>query len=172
MKLFGINSLKQLIKSIQGDMSQLTGSIVPTFQEVYENLQSLDEDKVDKVEGKGLSTEDYTTAEKNNLASHLGNASIHFTMDEVNKLVVNRVEVSPSANAYDVGDYLIYGGILYKVSEEIAVGDTLRIGTNIKATNVCNELNSLKALIEELTRYQITLNPSTNRLSLNHNGDE
>ena len=172
MKLFGINSLKQLIKSIQGDMSQLTGSIVPTFQEVYENLQSLDEDKVDKVAGKGLSTEDYTTDEKNNLASHLGNSSIHFTMDEVNKLVANHVEVSPSANAYDVGEYLIYGGILYKVKEAISIGETLRIGTNIKATTVCNELNGLKSLIEELTRYQITLNPSTNRLSLNHNGDE
>lgn len=50
MKWFGINSLRQLIRSIQGDMSQLTGSIVPTFQEVYENLQSLDEDKADKTD--------------------------------------------------------------------------------------------------------------------------
>ena len=47
MKWFSVNSLKQLIRVIQGDMSHL---IVPTFEEVYENLQNLDDEKADKTE--------------------------------------------------------------------------------------------------------------------------
>lgn len=82
MKWFSENSLRKLISVIQGDLSQWAGSIVPTFREVYENLEALDSGKVDKINGKGLSTEDYTTTEKTNLASHLANSDIHVTSSD------------------------------------------------------------------------------------------
>ena len=39
------------------------------ISQIMDQLADLDQNKEDKVEGKGLSTEDYTTQEKNKLAS-------------------------------------------------------------------------------------------------------
>lgn len=42
--------------------------IGPTDPDVMEHIKTLQSGKVDKISGKGLSTNDYTTAEKNKLA--------------------------------------------------------------------------------------------------------
>lgn len=116
-------------------MSRLSGGIVPTFQEVYENLQTLDNDKLDK----------------SSIAEN---------------------DVSPSTKSHDKNDYIIYNGSLYKVLENIAIGETLRIGTNIKKTTICDEIILLNNLVKELTKYKVALNPSTNRLGLFYEDDE
>ena len=49
------------------------------------------------------------------------------------------VEESTTASKdYDLGDSLVLGNILYKVTAEITEGDTLTEGTNIEKTNVSN----------------------------------
>lgn len=49
------------------------------------------------------------------------------------------VEDSPVENPYYVGDQLIYKGVLYNVTADISIGDTLEIGTNI---SVAPKINS------------------------------
>ena len=45
------------------------------------------------------------------------------------------LEVSPSANAYSVGEQLIFNDTLYTVTTAIAIGDALTVGTNITASD-------------------------------------
>lgn len=60
------------------DISQIKQQIA----DLEQNIADLEQNKEDKVEGKGLSTEDYTTQEKNKLAS-LQN----YNDDEVRELI-------------------------------------------------------------------------------------
>lgn len=57
------------------------------------------------------------------------------------------VETSPTAAAYAVDDLLIYNGILYRVTQAIAIGGTLTVGTNITATNLDTERGRLKSAL-------------------------
>lgn len=50
---------------------------------------------------------------------------------------------STASQAYAVGDYLVYNGILYKVISAIDSGETLTPNTNIEATTAGAELTSL-----------------------------
>lgn len=50
---------------------------------------------------------------------------------------------STASQAYAVGDYLVYNGILYKVISAINSGETLTPNTNIEATTTGAELTSL-----------------------------
>ena len=45
---------------------------------------------------------------------------------------------------YPVGEYIIKDNTLYVVTQPIASGESFRIGQNIEATNVMNELKKLK----------------------------
>lgn len=65
------------ISSIPTNLSQLTNdaNYVKSTDAAFEN-------KVDKVSGKGLSTNDYTTAEKNKLATLNAPAQITFTASD------------------------------------------------------------------------------------------
>lgn len=48
-----------------------------------------------------------------------------------------------ASRAYSVGQYVLIGGQLYKVTSSIASGATFTIGTNVVATTVGNELTAL-----------------------------
>ena len=67
---------------------------------------------------------------------------------------------STASQAYSVGDYLVYNGILYKVISAINSGETLTPNTNIEATTTGAELTSLNkslpTLIEWKTAGQVT----------------
>lgn len=52
---------------------------------------------------------------------------------------------STASQAYAVGDYLVYNGILYKVISAINSGETLTPNTNIEATTTGAELTSLNS---------------------------
>lgn len=54
-------------------------------------------------------------------------------------------EVSPSANAYNVGDPLMHDGKLYLAKTSIAVNDPLVVDTNIEAADDIMEQLSAKA---------------------------
>lgn len=47
---------------------------------------------------------------------------------------------STASKAYEIGEYLVYGGQLHIVTAAIALGDTLTVGTNIEATSINDEL--------------------------------
>lgn len=47
-----------------------------------------------------------------------------------------------STRAYNVGDYLTYGGWLYRVTAAIAIGDTITEGTNVIKTTVGEEIKN------------------------------
>ena len=52
------------------------------------------------------------------------------------------IEIGATASkAYNVGDFLVKDGTLYKVTKDIAQGDTLTVGTNIVMTTVGSELS-------------------------------
>ena len=50
-----------------------------------------------------------------------------------------------ASKAYNVGDFLVKDGILYKVTKAIAEGDVLTVGTNIDMTTVGSELSSARS---------------------------
>lgn len=59
------------------------------------------------------------------------------------------VEVSPSENAYSVGEQLIFNDVLYKAKTAIAVGDALVVDTNIElAPKVTSQIQTLTNLLD------------------------
>ena len=74
--------------SIYQTFANLEESLADTFDTVYTDL----DDKVDKVDGKDLSTNDYTTTEKNKLSGIATGA-------EVNQNAFSNVKVKPTASA-------------------------------------------------------------------------
>lgn len=67
--------------------SKATGDITE-LQEDVKQLQTDIKNKVDKVSGKGLSTNDYTTAEKNKLAGIAANAN-NYTLPTASDSTIN-----------------------------------------------------------------------------------
>lgn len=68
--------------------------------------------------------------------------------------MISGVESSPAASAHAAGSYLIYNGTLYAVKADIAVGDTLSVGTNIAAVpdGICGlvaDLNDALGVVSE-----------------------
>ncbi len=57
---------------------------------------------------------------------------------------------STSANAYAVGDMLIYNGQLYEATSAIAVGNTLTVGTNIQASKVSAKFKEISSSLSEM----------------------
>lgn len=59
---------------------------------------------------------------------------------------INLATIEPTniaSQTYTVGRYLVYNGLLYKVTSAIAQGATLQVGVNIEQTTVGTELNNL-----------------------------
>ena len=46
------------------------------------------------------------------------------------------IESNPTTHAYEIGDLLVFNGMLYEATAAISSGDTLVIGTNIASTTV------------------------------------
>ena len=63
---------------------------------------------------------------------------------------------STASKAYTVGSYLVYNGILYRVTAAISAGHTLTPGTNISATNAGAELTSLNNGLTSVTTTQLS----------------
>lgn len=55
------------------------------------------------------------------------------------------VEANPNkmSKNYNVGDYLMSAGKLYKVTAAIAANTAMTVGTNVEATTVMDEIISL-----------------------------
>lgn len=58
--------------------------------------------------------------------------------------IIAPLEVSPSENAYSVGEQLIFNDVLYKAKTAIAVGDALVVDTNIElAPKISSQIQTL-----------------------------
>ena len=63
------------------------------------------------------------------------------------------IEMGETASkAYNVGDFLVKNGILYKVTTAITKGDALTVGTNIELDTVASELSEIKS---GLAQYKV-----------------
>ena len=63
------------------------------------------------------------------------------------------VETSPATTNHAVGDLIVYNNQLYEVTVAIATGETLKVGTNISATTVGDELSSLNNGLSNIGTY-------------------
>ena len=70
--------------------------------------------------------------------------------DLTDKNIATIEDTSTASQAYSVGEYLAYNGILYKVTTAISKGDPLTVGSNIASTLVGNELKAVNSAIDTL----------------------
>src|SRR5690625_1618559 len=84
-------SEKNILIRVRNDQNGYDVVYPRTKAELVEGLQNELDNKVDKEEGKGLSTEDFTTAEKNKLAGIEENANyyIHPATHDASMIVEN-----------------------------------------------------------------------------------
>lgn len=75
-----ISTIEGDILTIQGDITTIEGNI-STINSSISSIESELDTKVDKIVGKGLSTEDYTTAEKSKLAGIESGAEVNVNAD-------------------------------------------------------------------------------------------
>ena len=84
--------------------------------------------------------------------------------------IIAPLEVSPSENAYSVGEQLIFNDTLYTVTTAIAIGDALTVGTNITASDkITSQIQTLANETEENTEDIATNLASINILKNNGN---
>lgn len=67
-------------------------------------------------------------------------ATTQFVQTKFNNIVAPLENTSKASKNYNIGQYLIYNGYLYKVINTIASGTTLTVGTNIEATTIMDEI--------------------------------
>ena len=83
-----------------GENIDITNWVISATDTIYDDtevkadISALQSGKVDKVQGKGLSTEDYTTAEKNKLADIEAGAEVNI----IETVKVNNTSLTPDAN--------------------------------------------------------------------------
>ena len=60
-----------------------------------------------------------------------------------------------ASKAYNVGDFLVKDGTLFKVTNAIAKGDALTVGTNIAITTVGGGLSEIKSSLSDITQLSL-----------------
>lgn len=81
-----------------------------------------------------------------------------------NKLAGDIATVQTSNTAtrnFAVGEYIVYNGIMYKVTTAIASGGTLTPGTNLTAANIGAQLKSLNDSLSSKTTWRLITEVST-----------
>lgn len=89
---------------------------------------------------------DYELRKDSNNAARSG--EVYNKIEEIQSQIVPTasIEIGVTASkAYNIGDFLVKDGILYKVTTAITKGDALTVGTNIVVTTVGSELSSIKS---------------------------
>ena len=129
-----IDSNKTAIQVLNGDGD---GSVAKAISDTKNDLESKIKNKVDKVNGKGLSTNDYTTEEKNKLENIAENAQVN-TIESVS---VNGVALSVNNKSVNIS---VPTGALSskdKVTEEDLTSDILaKINGKLDASDVTGDM--------------------------------
>lgn len=79
-----------------------------------------------------------------------GIASALTPQNTVNADSIYPVETSPSTHAYNEGDHLIVSGVTYVAIDDIAIGDSLVLNTNIQAETLATRMNHIEQGIEDV----------------------
>lgn len=77
-----------------------------------------------------------------------GIASALTPQNTVNADSIYPVETSPSTHAYNEGEHLIVSGVTYVAIDDIAIGDSLVLNTNIQAETLATRMNHIEDGIE------------------------
>ena len=129
-----IESNKTAIQVLNGDGD---GSVAKAISDTKNDLESKIKNKVDKVNGKGLSTNDYTTEEKNKLENIAENAQVN-TIESVS---VNGVALSVNNKSVNIS---VPTGALSskdKVTEEDLTSDVLaKINGKLDVSDVTGDM--------------------------------
>ena len=129
-----IESNKTAIQVLNGDGD---GSVAKAISDTKNDLESKIKNKVDKVNGKGLSTNDYTTEEKNKLENIAENAQVN-TIESVS---VNGVALSVNNKSVNIS---VPTGALSskdKVAEDDLTSDVLaKINGKLDASDVTGDM--------------------------------
>lgn len=96
----------------------------------------------------------------NSALSNKANTTDVETADNATRTMIAPIETSPSANAYSIGDFLIYNSVLYKVKAAIIATDALVVDTNIEVAS--NLETQIKAKQDTLTIDATPTSASTN----------
>ena len=115
-----------------GDPANLTTTAKTSLVEATnENKQNIDT-KVDKVTGKGLSTEDYTTEEKTKLAGIAENAN-NYTLPTASTTTKGGVKVGD--NLKITGEGVLSGGYTRESLTDVISGETGKVWSNSNITS-------------------------------------
>ena len=83
------------------------------------------------------------------------------------------VETSPVVANHAIGDYILYGGTVYRVTAAIAVGETIVPGSNVTEENIGDAIRSLNKGLTQviITReYTVSLAQNANVLPFRYYG--
>jgi len=156
------------VKISQLNIPSIVGLATTTYVDTQDAL------KVDKITGKGLSTEDYTTTEKNKLAGIQANAEVNVNADWnatsgdaqiLNKPSIPSIDGLATTTYVDNQDALkvdkVVGSRLITSAESTLLGNTSGTNSGDNATN--NQYSGLA------TSKQDTLQSTVNIKSINGN---
>lgn len=121
-------------------------SHIPTkddFNRIEGNILHLNDNKVEKVDGKGLSTNDYTTAEKNKLANIESGATADMSANEILAAIktVDGVESGLDADTLDGYDSSAFAAVShshsgYAPTSHASLAITYGLGTTVNYGHV------------------------------------
>lgn len=131
-----ISANESAIATLNGS-NTTAGSVAKAVKDAQDALQANIDTKVDKVSGKGLSTNDYTTEEKNKLSGIAAGAQVNV----IETVKVNGVALTPSSKAVNVS--VPTGALASKdvVAEgDLAVALATKINGKLDASAVTGDL--------------------------------
>lgn len=67
-------------------------------------------------------------------------------IEAVNDMVATAEASDTASAAHTAGSYLILDDVLYKVTDDIAVGDTIEEGVNVSETSIADEMETFSDL--------------------------
>lgn len=94
---------------------------------------------------------DYELRKDSNNAARSG--EVYNKIEEIQSQIVPTASIESgetASKAYNVGDFLVKDGGLYKATKAIVKDDALTVGTNIAITTVGGELNSSDTFIKKM----------------------
>ena len=86
------------------------------------------------------------------------NGRLTQTTDSIQNQIVPTASIESgetASKAYNVGDFLVKDGTLFKVTNAIAKGDALTVGTNIAITTVGGGLSEIKSSLSDITQLSL-----------------
>ena len=94
---------------------------------------------------------DNTVVEQCRIMDFVDDANGRLTQVQTQIVPTASIEIGETASkAYNVGDFLVKNGVLYKVTNAIVKDDVLTVGINIDSTTVVDELNSSDTFIKKM----------------------